>query len=177
MKWFAFLPLNILMNLLAYVLAPVLPIFAVNRMGASDNGSKQAIEPRLPSWLNWFMTPDNSLWGDEGWRKEHCPRYWDTYIGMVGWLWRNPAYGFDRAIGATILPDDTVSFRGNPQVQDKPAYKAGYCFTTIRDYWHLKFVSEYCNFDFGWRLKTYAEDPSRIETQPLAPFVFSPRFK
>lgn len=38
------------------------------------------------------MTPDNSLWGDDGWKNIHCPKY-KSYWGMVKWLYRNPAYG------------------------------------------------------------------------------------
>lgn len=89
MIWFAMLPLEIAFTLLALLLAPVLPLFARDEYGFCDNANAMRTEPRLPSWLSWFMTPDNSLYGDAGWRTEHCPDHWHDYWGMVQWLWRN----------------------------------------------------------------------------------------
>lgn len=77
----------------AVALAPCVALFARPAAGRVLNGKAWAVEPRLPSWLAWFMTPDNSLWGDAGWRTEYCPDF-KSYWGMVKWLWRNPAYGF-----------------------------------------------------------------------------------
>ena len=56
--------INFLTTIAAYILAPVLPLFAEQRDGWLDNGSIWGMGPRLPTWLNWFMTPDNSLDGD-----------------------------------------------------------------------------------------------------------------
>lgn len=61
-------------------------------MGYCNNNTSTGIEPRLPQYLSWFMTPDNSLWGDDSWKNKHCPNY-KSYWGMVKWLYRNPAYG------------------------------------------------------------------------------------
>jgi hypothetical protein len=66
-----------LFNIVAMLLAPILPAFASMQDGRSDNSHCRAVEPRLPRWLSWFMTLDNSLWGDVGWLL-------DTYI-------KNPA--------------------------------------------------------------------------------------
>lgn len=82
--------------LLAMLLAPLLPAFSVVRWGKLDNNNAEGIGPRLPLWLAWFDTPDNSLSGDYGWSHAH-PK--TTYFDMVRWLWRNPAYGFAWALG------------------------------------------------------------------------------
>lgn len=186
MIWLAFLPLQILFTLLALLLAPILPAFARPVLGPCDNNNAQRVEPRLPGWLSWFMTPDNSLWGDGGWRTEHCPDHWQDYWGMVQWLWRNSAYGFDwnGPLCAKIDPAATVTFRGNQWIGNRP-FTPGYCFTVVTNpdgssYWHLYWVKQisatYClNVNLGWKLKTYAEDPERIKTQPHAMITFSPR--
>jgi hypothetical protein len=185
-RWIFLVFLSIAFTLLAWIAAPVLPIFSTMQMGACDNNNRQEIEPRLPAWLSWFMTPDNSLWGDGGWRTEHCPD-WNSYWGMVKWLFRNPGYGFEwnGPLCAVISKLATVSFTGDTAIQNGPHGKEGYCFTVITNpdgtrYWHLYLVKVigggYClNINLGWKLKTYAEDPERIKTQPKAMFCFSPR--
>lgn len=175
MTYVLLLPLSLCFNLLAYFLAPVLPLFA----------SK---EGWLPKWLWWFQTPDNSLDGDDGWKTEHwqwrfrLSKRVSTYVGRVGWLWRNPAYGFewDGPLCARISSEDEVTWSGDPGVQNRPNGKEGYCFTRVGPYWSLVYVKRLsaatCFYlCLGWKLKTYAEDPSRVKSEPKAQFVFSPR--
>lgn len=76
------------------ILAPVLPLFREWRLGPVDNANAYRVEPRLPWWLTWFDTSDNSLYGDGGWKNEHCKAY-DSYFGMVRWLWRNGGHNFN----------------------------------------------------------------------------------
>jgi hypothetical protein len=180
LRWSALVPVSLGFTVLAWALAPILPLFA-----SSDGW--------LPRWLWWFQTPDNSLDGDGGWKREHCqwrygfPGPLRAYVGRVGWLLRNPGYGFewDGPLCARIMPDAQVKFSGDPWVQNRPNGKEGYCLTRIfnpdgSSYWHLYWVKVigggYClNINLGWKLKTYAEDPSRTRTEPRAMFCFSPR--
>ena len=83
-------PLSLLLTLLAIIIAPVLPVFAVQKEWWLDNHAKRGIGPVLPSWLNWFMTPDNSLDGDATFEQLNGLSYWSK----VKWLWRNPCYAF-----------------------------------------------------------------------------------
>lgn len=76
---------------IAFILSPMLVLFKQDCIGYCNNNTYTGIEPRLPSYLSWFMTPDNSLWGDDGWKKKN-PNY-KSYWSMVKWLYRNPAYG------------------------------------------------------------------------------------
>lgn len=62
--YIALVPISLLVTLLGLILAPILPLFAQYEFGWCDNHSRLDFEPRLPNWLNWFMTPDNSLFGD-----------------------------------------------------------------------------------------------------------------
>lgn len=183
MIWLPMLPVWFIFNLSAYLFAPILPLFSTLREGPCDNANRVAVEPRLPTWLAWYDTPDNSLYGDYAWRNEHCQDGWETYWGAVKWLWRNPACGFEQhgPLAASIAPTDVPKAYGNINVQDKPVGCAGVCFTRVGIYWHLctviKTLPGYCLYwNFGWRLKTYAENPERVKTEPTARYIFSPRF-
>lgn len=179
MMWLALLPAWAAFNTLAYLLAPLLPLFAVERMGACDNNHAMRTEPRLPVWLGWFDMPDNSLLGDFDFHVHHIE---ETYWQKVLWLWRNPACGFEAGVlSAAIAPSDTPEVDGDPQVQDGPAGREGWCFVLLGGYWNLvavrRFGSTRClKLDLGWQLKTYAEDPARIATQPAARYAMSIRF-
>ena len=82
--------LNLIGTVLTYPLAFILPIFSKGEYGWINNATAKATEPRLFSWLSWFQTPDNSLWGDDGFKVNFPPCWWSE----VHWLWRNPFYGF-----------------------------------------------------------------------------------
>lgn len=189
--WFLLLPLWFVFNLLALLLAPVLALFFEDRAGFCDNGNSYGVEPRLPTCLSWFATEDNSLLGDAAWRSMAADHWhwrarfapWpalQAYLGRLGWLWRNPAYGFERSVlAASIAPSDTVACRGDPLIQDGSNGREGYCYTTIGDYWNLvliRRIGHRCvKVDLGWKLKTYAEQPGRVHTEPTAQYVVSAR--
>lgn len=172
MKWFLLFPCWALFNILALLVNWALPVFAVSSYGPINNNNGFANEPRLPSWLSWFMTFDNSLLGDGGFREKHDGGYWS----QVAWLYRNSAYGFERSVlAAKITPDDKVEFEGDPFIQDKPKGREGYCYTTVGDYWALDFIIQLTEKTclkcaFGWKIKTFAEDPSRTATQSIAQY-------
>jgi hypothetical protein len=174
---------SIVVTLLAMILAPVLPAFASPTLGPCDNSHATRVEPRLPTWLAWFMTPDNSLYGDIGWRTEHC-KHWHAYWGQVQWLWRNPAYGFDKAVAAAhIAPDATLEYSGDPYISNAAnGIREGFCRVRITNpdgsqFWNYNRVKRVGNrvlkLNFGWKLKTYAEVPARIVSDPTAPVVTS----
>jgi hypothetical protein len=170
--------MSLLVTLLAMALAPILPVFARPQMGQCDNASDSRIEPRLPVWLWWFQTPDNSLYGNVGWRTIHCPD-WLSYWGQVKWLWRNPAYGFDwfGPAAALVMPDATLQYSGDPYVTNSTP---GVFHVTITNpdgsrYWNyfrvLQVGSRLLKLNFGWKLKTYAEVPDRLRTDRYAAVV------
>lgn len=142
MIWLALLPVSLLVTLLAYLLAPVLPLFAISR----DR------EMWLPKWLWWFQTPDNSLWGDEGHRHRHPIAIYANYgvptLGykaywpQVIWLWRNPAYGFewDGPLAAKVDSTMKLVLIGNPNIKNRTNAIAGWYFCRVGPYWNFKLI-------------------------------------
>lgn len=113
-------------TLLGLILAPILPLFASHEYGWCDNHSHQDFEPRLPKWLSWFMTPDNSLWGDATFITINGTTYWS----MVKWLWRNPAYSF--ALRYLDAPYETTVY-GDKTIKDNDNAKEGWCLLLLMD--------------------------------------------
>lgn len=149
-------------------------------MGWSDNRNVPAVEPRLPAWLAWFDTPDNSLWGDHGWRTIHCPAY-KSYFGMVRWLWRNHGYGFKWSkLAARVSDPACIEWEGDPRINRNNG-RTGVFEARMGKYWQYKWVKRigrtgYCiSLNFGWLLDAYVTDPACHYEQPLALFLFSPR--
>lgn len=183
MRYSAQLVGYLLFLIVAILAAPILPLFASMRYGPTGNGNGASVEPRLPSWLFWFDTStDNSLWGDSGWRMEHCPAGWGAYRGMVGWLFRNPAAGFCWSVLAHAVKFDekfALSSSGCGLDLDKGQGQQGYfCikssygafhFRRVKELWGLQF-----SFEAGWLLDVYLKDPLAIYDQPMALFIFQP---
>lgn len=168
-------PISLLITLIAVVLAPILPIFAVQKDGWLDNHSIWGIGPRLPTWLNWFMTPDNSLDGDATFQAINGRSYW----AKVKWLWRNPAYSF--ALRYIQAPYITHVY-GDPTIKDNDNAKEGWCFVISNGLFQLRIVKRifstnrcfYCNF--GWGIMGLADPNLQPKPQEWqATFVFSPR--
>jgi hypothetical protein len=186
MKYAARLVLYIAFFLVAMVLAPLLPAFAVMREGPVNNANGVGVEPRLPSWLFWFDTStDNSLWGDTGWRTMHCPEYWGNYWGMVLWLWRNPACGFAWHVvahAAHIGDVYTVTSSGCGLDLDKSHGQQGwFLIQGPRGAFQYRYVKQWRGlklcFEAGNLLDVYVKDAGAVTRQPLAPLIFQPQIK
>lgn len=186
MRFILLLAVYLVFYVVAMLAAPLLPAFASMRNGPADNANKEAIEPRLPSWLFWFDTStDNSLWGDTGWRTKHCPNHWDTYLGMVLWLWRNPAAGFCWSVLAhavDLAETFTVESSGCGLDLDKGRNQQGWFlvrsnFGAFQFRWVKAWRSLEFSFEAGWLLDVYVKDRQAIHYQPLAHFGFQPQIK
>lgn len=159
---------------IGYPLALVLPLFATQQVGWCDNQSHQCIGPRLPNWLNWFMTPDNSLDGDATFLSLNGYGYWS----QVKWLWRNPAYSF--GLRYLNLPYD-ATFTGDKTIKDNDGAKAGFCIVRSNGLFQLTWIKPigfarciYCNF--GWNIRALVDDGVNPKPIPYqATFVCSPR--
>ena len=163
-------PISLVITLLSLVIAPVLPLFAVQKLWWCDNHNYQAVGPVLPSWLNWFMTPDNTLNGDATFQNLNGISYWSK----VKWLWRNPAYSF--ALRYLNAPYAT-SVAGDPTIKDNDNAKAGWCFVHANGLFQFTLVAPigfsrcfYCVF--GWNIRGVLETKDSIWQ---ATFAFSPR--
>ena len=167
-------PISLLLTLIAIILAPVMPLFAKDAVGWLDNGLKFGVGPRLPKWLGWFMTPDNSLDGDATFEKLNPPSYWSK----VKWLWRNPAYAF--ALEYLHSPYETT-VKGDPTIKDNDNAKKGWCLVHANGLFQFTLVtpigfSRCIYVNLGWNIRGLVD----VNVQPKpdnweATFVFSPR--
>lgn len=167
-------PISLIITLIAVVLAPVMPIFTKQIDGWLDNHSMWGIGPRLPSWLNVFMTPDNSLNGDATFEKINGRSYWSK----VKWLWRNPAYSF----GLRYLNNPYLTrVWGDKTIKDNNNAKAGWCFVNANGLFQFTSVtpigySRCIYVNLGWNIRALVDDGVPIKPDPYqATFVFSPR--
>ena len=173
--WYVILvPISLLITLLAVILAPILPLFATQQWGWCDNHSVFAEGPRLPSWLNWFMTPDNSLDGDATFQKINGISYWSK----VKWLWRNPAYSFALYY---LSPLYTTSVSGDKTIKDNDNAKAGWCLVHVNGLFQFTLVtpigfSRCIYVNLGWNIRGLVD--VNVNPKPdvwQATFAFSPR--
>ena len=169
LKWLLMVPVSLVVTLACLIFAPVIVLFA-NKEGW------------LPGWLSWFQTPDNSLDGDDGWKTEHwqwryrLPAFLCTYVGRVGWLWRNPGYGFGVVRFNSAVPV-VATYKGNKQVNDSPGVE-GYCLVSAGGLFQFVWVkrigstSKCIYVVIGWNIKGLIDEP---RCQYIATYAFSPR--
>jgi len=166
MRYLLLLPVWLVMEILGKTLWPILPIFAEPRLGAVDNNNAYRVEPRLPTWLAWFDTPDNSLFGDIGWRTIHCVNRWNTYLGMALWLFRNSATGFSRTVLAKDAKYTDTTYTGNPHISVDENIAGVFKAKSTDGIWQYKRVfplfGKYIGLNFGWVLDTMVK--SKVES-------------
>lgn len=163
-------PISLITTLIAIITAPIMPIFAKQIDGWLLNHSIWGIGPRLPTWLNWFMTPDNSLDGDETFQQINGRSYWSK----VKWLWRNPAYGF--ALRYINRPYN-IYVAGDNTIKDNDNAKAGWCFVKSNGLFQFTSVTPIgfnrCIYIvLGWNIRGVVTTNQDIWQ---ATFAFSPR--
>jgi hypothetical protein len=167
-------PISLLTTLIGLVLAPVMVLFKQDKLWWCDNHSYQAIGPVLPTWLNWFNTPDNTLDGDATFQVNNGISYWSK----VKWLWRNPAYSF--ALRYLTNPYYT-KVSGDPTIKDNDNAKKGWCLVYANGLFQFTLVapigfSRCIYVNLGWNIRGLVDvnvQPKPQEWQ--ATFVFSPR--
>jgi hypothetical protein len=126
MRYLLYLILLIPIQVVTWIITPALPLFSELRYGGLNNNHIMGIGLRLPVWLSWFDTRDNSLLGDSKWQVQHSGTYWN----QVCWLYRNSLYGFKWTV--LSLPE---------------GHSAAW-------QWHKKFYygGYYLDLNFGWML-------------------------
>lgn len=166
MRWPLYLLASFVMQIVAWIITPLLPLFARQRFGAWDNASEQRFGYRLPDWLSWFQTPDNALDGDYNWLKEHYPV---SYWSMVLWLYRNSLFGFKWSVLSAPMSRDDREISGPSPTWKTPGFQR----IRMNGYWQWHLVKTFgpltINFNFGWLLND--------GDQPRALFMFSPRVR
>ncbi len=161
-------------NLIALIFAPIMPVFAVQKLWWCDNHSYEAVGPVLPSWLNWFMTPDNTLDGDATFQKLNGTSYWSK----VKWLCRNPAYSFALRY---LKPPYNASFQGDNTIRDNDNAKKGWCLVHANGLFQFVLItpigfSRCIYVNLGWNIRALVDDAVQPKPDPYqVTFVFSPR--
>ncbi len=153
LRWAGFAVLDLLVLALAFILAPVLPLFALGRSA-------------LPAWLAWFQTPDNPIDGDANFQTNVAPfpgavTGWRQYVNRVLWLYRNPSYGFDRTVvsflaapAAVVRKFGPLPITGKPQTGWYFAIAANPDGTRAFQFYAVKLwgTGSASRCSFGWKL-------------------------
>jgi hypothetical protein len=165
-RYLAYLLINFSFDVFATLIAPILPLFARMELGNSDNNNARLYEPRLPRWLNWFQTQDNSLWGDKGWQTIHCP-YYKSHWGQVLWLIRNSAHGLVNGPLAVEVDYKKLKHTGDPTLSAKNAkYEGQKFYASQEDYFQfmtvqkISLLNRLIYINIGWLFDPFIETVS-----------------
>jgi hypothetical protein len=167
--WLLLVPFELIFTLVAVLLSPILPIFATEQTGPLNNNTSVGVGPRLPSWLYWFQTWDNSLNGDDTFEKNNPP----SYLSKIKWLIRNPLPCF----AEKILTSNAYTISGNNDVTDGNPGVAGHVFVKASGLFQFVWVKPIgfnrCIYiNIGWNIRAL----TRGATVPYhATYSFSPR--
>lgn len=154
-------------DILSIPLAPFVALFC------DSNGN-------LPKWLSLFQTYDNTCDGDDGYKQEHRffpanANGFQRWANRTGWLWRNPAYGFDMLLGADCQVGDILVITGDRATSDAPFHEGSCVWKLIRNekiiafqYYAVKdFTTTKClRVNAGWKLWN-AEELTEMTTDKL----------
>jgi hypothetical protein len=156
-KYILFAVSNIVMTLLAMILAPFLALFL-------DSDGNLRYGRRL------FQMSDNPAIGDDLWQVDHPNHYW----AATTYMWRNPAQGFAQMCGAKVDMSTPIKVRGNAGAEF-----GYYLITTDNGYflfnYRVKITSTICLLGaIGWNLKPlYSQLPHETLGQLyITPFRF-----
>ncbi len=168
MRYLLYLLLYIPLQLFAYLITPILPLFAVMQYGALDNANSYGIALRLPWWLKYFDTPDNTLGRDGNFLAAHGDTYWSRVAG----LYRNSLYYWKWSVMAMPV-QSTRKMVGNPQIDYHTKTYGKMVITQPNGAWQYKLVKPFLGkilvLNLGWLL----DDTSKER----ALWMFSPRLK
>ena len=167
-------PISLIITLISLPLGIIFPLFATQQEGWLDNAGRYGLGPRLPKWLGWFQTWDNSLDGDATFESLNPPSYWSK----VKWLWRNPAPSFGIR---TLTSPYNCSYKGDPSIKDNDNAKEGWLlvhanglfqYTCVR---RILSTSRCFYVNFGWNVRALVDPDVHPGATYIATFVFSPR--
>lgn len=146
MRWLILAPVDFLVSLLAYPLAPLIVLF--------DS----------PKWAWPWLTHDNTIDGDGG----HMERWpdngtkWRVFCRRVAWLWRNRGYNFSYHVCGADTDGDVKIIAGRQFWKDsKPR---GWCVATCNKAWMIFAWLPYSEsrglrIYLGWKLRGKIDKP------------------
>lgn len=184
LKWLVFLIPSILIELMCYILAPLVAFFIrseerSDRVKQFDNQQHTMDRDYLIKPLMWFQTHDNAV--DEWWygafnrdsyfqfvrestQEDYDNEIWFRYFCRVMWLWRNCAYGFLYNLFGVIKDPETASIvtehgiEGSRQFWWKLVeYPNSFSFKAELP---IKFTNRHFTVNIGW--KSHRGFPRRL---------------
>lgn len=148
MIWFILVPLDMLVSLLAFPIAP----FIV--MCTSSEGI-------VPWWAWLWLTHDNLIDGDSG----HLERWTGKPVWKrrIAWLWRNRGYNFSYHVCGADTDNPLRIIAGRQFWKD--ASPRGYCLATCGKAWMLFVWLPYSanhglRVYLGWKLRGKIDNPN-----------------
>lgn len=122
MIWFLLAPLDMLVSLLAFPLAPFIVLCT------SPGGI-------APDWAWPWLTHDNTIDGDAGHRRRWAGR--PIWRRRIAWLWRNRGYNFSFHKTGMPTTEPLRIWFGRDFWNDKDGKGWGICFATCGKAWML----------------------------------------
>lgn len=126
-KYILLVILDIVSLLSSVVAVPILSIFTKAQLDLNEFGKPWG-------WI--YGTWDNPPQGDEKWQREgwfpHITTGFRGYLNRIGWLFRNPCYGFQRWAGIPYSEDNIITHTGNKYISDKYEIPGSY-FAKVHD--------------------------------------------
>lgn len=167
LKAILYAPISIVMTLLAWVIAPVLPLATVYRETQYSEGKKV---PVLWGPLYLLMTHDTDL--DAGHRRGHywsidTSSKWQVYWSRVRWIWRNPIYGFQHYVLGCWVGEFTTYYNQD-EVTDIRQVDGHFCKRDKFTFCGIRF-----KYKFGWKLFRHDKPEDIWKGWPRAMYVCS----
>lgn len=170
-KWFVLLWIGLSVELIGFLIAPIVILFADHASG------------RLPAGFRWMETHDALLPGypvEQGFSNPPPAGWWAFYWQSLCWLSRNRVYRFAaETMGVLCVNGERRELYGTPDVSDEPPVKLGKFVEVSRNcfechsvfiafgrYWELR-----VGYKMAWtRGKTaYAQHVLRLRSGSAVP--------
>lgn len=169
LKWLFGVAGKILLLPTLPVACVLIPIFTRADGNSLDDYDTATQRYKRNFLLNLYIPYDNPIEGDRRFVNSGAPfpnvvTGWKGYVNRAMWMWRNPLYGYNKAVSVTVEPGYILAIRGNPNTSDK--YKIrGWMFAELRDQSGKLIAWEwYSNYNYtkkrnvrvrlGWKIKT-----------------------
>lgn len=169
-KWLLFFIPALAIELVCYILAPIVALFCVKRectdtVKRKNRAIVTMLREYLPKPIYWFQTHDNAV--DEwwygvyntdhwfsfarNWSQQHYDQSWFVrYYCRVMWLWRNCAYGFHYNLFG--IPKETWFKLRTKGVEGKGFW---YELRVFKKYFQFEMQiplgSRYFSMNIGWK--------------------------
>lgn len=161
MRWALYFIPALIVELVAWVLTPLVCLFVVKRQHTDivkRRGKTTWTLKRefLPNWLSYFATPDNAadeyFWGmysDTPTEEQYLSSWWWRFYCRCMWHFRNTGYGFMYAWFSVPAESETVTEYGQ---RDKAFW---YRLRKRKSSWQLQYQlplgKRYIDGNIGWK--------------------------